>query len=1124
MYLRRIELYGFKSFAHEVVLELSPGITALVGPNGGGKSNVVDAVRWVLGEQRIRELRAERWEELLFAGSPGRRPAQVTEAFLEFDNTDGAMSEWPEVLRVGRRLYRHGESEYLIGSRVVRLKDVTDLFLDSGLGRAAYAIIGQGRVEQTLLQRPHERLEQLEEAAGTTRYKVRRRETAQQLEAVRRQLTRVADVERQVQLEQDQVADAAQREERYRGLEAERRRLLAQIRAVRRTFWQQEAGRAEAARAAAEAAWEQAEAARRAAEGALEEATADHGQAAARYAEAEAAVRVCRQAVEQAKRDAARWEERALAAQRRAAEARALLAAESEVPDAEPLPDDDDATEEANAFGATLLQRVNAVEERLHDLEARLKSRRAELSLRERQWEDRLRLEAELARVDASAASPLQVGDQLRQAVENAEETLARIESAHQETVHQRDQLRRYLNEQQTQLRVAEQHYTQRQARHRALQQLEAEGEGYAAGVRAVLRAQAEGQLRGIHGTLASLIETDDAYGVALQAALGGAGQDLVADSERSARTAIRYLQSRGLGRATFLPLDTVRAARPLPDDRDLVRQAGVVGWAIDLVRTADAFRVAAAHALGRVLVVESLEDAVAVGRLIAFRYRLVTLDGQLIHPGGAMTGGTPAQPGAWLRRQDIDRLARELAGEWERLEGLRELVAGVEGELAACEARLAALAADRAEARTRLTLAQERWRSVEPLLSAQDWGVDRETLANGLAEARRELGLAETAWDNARAEWQAARDELLRFQAQQEAAARQREERTAMRRRLVLERERQAARRAEATHRLQTVEAEWAEMSAGLSRAQEAAAQAEADLAAAESAAGECRQVLEAAERRREEARAVLRRLDGEARRQSGELLRRQTALQHIAAELARWSDGEEDAGTEADEAADLPPEEEWEPRLQQVEQELEALGPIQPGSLALYQRLSERRAHLQREREDIEAAVRELETTLAQLDASAEALRRETASRVEDLLQDTVRDLFGGGSARFRWVSDPEEGLELLIEPPGKRPQSLQSLSGGEKAMGALAWLFALLAIRPAPLVVLDEVEASLDELNARRFAQHLARRRHTQYLVVTHHKPTMEQADALWGFSADAHGISRLVSVRLDEEVTG
>jgi len=239
MYLRRIELYGFKSFAHEVVLELSPGITALVGPNGGGKSNVVDAVRWVLGEQRIRELRAERWEELLFAGSPGRRPAQVTEVFLEFDNTDGAMREWPEVLRVGRRLYRHGESEYVIGSRVVRLKDVTDLFLDSGLGRAAYAIIGQGRVEQTLLQRPHERLEQLEEAAGTTRYKVRRRETAQQLDAVRRQLTRVADVERQVQLEQDQVQDAARREQRYRRLESERRHLRAHIRAARRAFWQQ---------------------------------------------------------------------------------------------------------------------------------------------------------------------------------------------------------------------------------------------------------------------------------------------------------------------------------------------------------------------------------------------------------------------------------------------------------------------------------------------------------------------------------------------------------------------------------------------------------------------------------------------------------------------------------------------------------------------------------------------------------------------------------------------------------------------------------------------------------------------------------------------------------------------
>ncbi len=1124
MYLRRIELYGFKSFAGEVVLELSPGITVLVGPNGGGKSNVVDAIRWVLGEQRIRELRADRWEELLFSGGPGRRPAQVSEAFLEFDNRDGAVPAWPETLRVGRRLFRQGDSEYVIGSRAVRLKDVTDLFLDSGLGRSAYAIIGQGRVEQTLTQRPQDRLEQLEEAAGTTRYKVRRRETRQQLEAVRHELGRAADLEAQVAEEQKAVEAEAERESQYRALETERQALRARIRQYRRAVWTEAAARAESDLAALETVVRELGAE-------LSAVGQELGGLSVRIDEEQAAARVVAEAADQARRavdaqarEVTRWAERREGLERLAQQARETLAREEAALAETPWESWPGTEAEPEALeAADELQRLlGAAEERLAAAQALRDARRAEVEDRRRQWEERQRLQAQLARLVDSPGDLSRLGDRLAREAERAREELDGLEGTVRDGESQLAALRGYATEQRERLRLAEQHFAQRQARHRALQQLEAEGEGYGPGVRAVLRAQADGQLRGIQGTLGSLIEAEDEHLIAVQAALGAAAQDLVADSERTARAAVRHLQAHGLGRATFLPLDTVRPGRPLAEDRDLVRQPGVVGWALDLIRVPEAVRVAAAHALGRVLVLEKLEDAVAVGRLVNFRYRLVTLDGQLIHPGGAITGGSPAASGGvWVRRQEIDRLARELTDELSRLNGLREVVAGAEEEIAQAEARLLEWRARRTAAHSAWSAARMRLETVDDLVATHDVTLDEAALRAGLEEARAQWQTAEQDWEDARRRREEAREALLRRQAAHEESRRRRAEQEALAARVAEERERAERRRAEAGDRLRQWETERGEV---LRQWQDATLQLQerqADLARAEAEVTRYRDLLAETDRRRQAAAERERRVDHELRRRMQDRQKVEAERDRLVFQLAELGEEDPPVAAASEDWSDMPA---VEARLAAVEQALGRLPAIAPGSLALYQRLGERREFLRVQREDIERAAADLENTIAELDREVETRRMETATRVEKALQETVQDLFGGGSVRFRWQQEPDPGLELWMEPPGKRPQSLQSLSGGEKALGALAWLFALLAIRPAPLVVLDEVEASLDELNARRFAQHLARRRHTQYLVVTHHKPTMEQADALWGFTADPHGVSRLVSVRMGEEVTG
>lgn len=1140
MYLRRVDLYGFKSFAREMTIELAPGITVLVGPNGGGKSNVVDAIRWVLGEQRLKELRADRWEDLLYAGGPGRRPAQMAEAFLEFDNTDGAMPNWPEVLRVGRRYYRQGESEYLVGSRPARLRDVADLFLDSGLGRAAYAIIGQGRVEATLTQRPQDRLEQLEEAAGTTRYKVRRRETRQHLQQVLGELTRAADLETQVAQEIETNREAAALERRYVELDRERQALSGLLRVqdlirLRRELAAAETGEAEMAR--------QAEAVMGELSGALEHQGDLELEAAAERQDGEQRRRVLDELgrrVQKLQADVVEAEVRREGGERLRRELEEQLGEAM----AEDAPASADDTEEAGweAREASVLaeraerrQLMESLQAALGDVRTTLETRQAEVRAMSRQLDESRRVQAQLSRLAPDSDRPLaEVLTALERERAGAEADLERLEADRRQRGEHFRELGVYQERQREELRLMEQHFAQRQARHRALNQLEAEGEGLQAGVRAVLRAQAEGHLQGIHGTLATLVESDDRYTVAIQAALGGAAQNLVAETEHHARAAVRHLQTRGLGRATFLALDIVRGGRPSADDRDLVHQDGVVGWAMDLVRVRPQIQAAAQHALGRVLVLETLDDAVLIGRLINFRYRLVTLDGQVVHPGGAITGGSPASAGTvWVRRQEMDRLAQELVVELGHLEGARERVAAVEQERAEVLGRIEASQAAEEPIRERVAMLRSRLEALREL-AGESVVLDDSARVQLEAELSRRQGEAAVFAGQAR-ELEARLGELreadaadrARLEELETVRTRRRDEMT----RRAADADRLRARRAEMARRREAVELEMAAMAERARVAMEERDRQEVEL----------RKLLdqdqELAGRRQERERALadlrerVRGLEGEVRRRERQrehfaAVRQRVAFQLEQLEQAKHADPRDHihASTETRDRQEELDETEIaaaRARLRSVEAGLGELGPVNAGSLALEERLAERRQFLAHHREDIERAVAELEETITEIDREVESRRQTTAAELEDAVGRTVQELFGGGSARFEWTGEPDPGLELWIEPPAKRPQSLQSLSGGEKALGALSWLFALLSLRPAPLVVLDEVEASLDELNARRFAQHIARHRQVQYLVVSHHKPTMEQADALWGFTADGQGVSRLVSVRLGEE---
>ncbi|MDA8193812.1 MAG: AAA family ATPase [Thermaerobacter sp.] len=1127
MHLNRLDIYGFKSFGQDVHLEIPQGITALVGPNGGGKSNIVDAIRWALGEQRIRDLRADRWEELLFNGSSGRSAAKMAEVTLTFDNQDGEMPDWPEALMVTRRYYRSGQSEYLINGRPSRLKDVTDLFLDSGLGRFNYAVIGQGKVEAALLLRPSERLEQLEEAAGVSRYKVRRKETVAHLAEARRQLARVEDLLAETERQMAEVKARARTEEHYLGLETVRQQLRIRLELTSYRLAMQRARELEAARSEA-----------------VEERSALQGAAQAMETRIVAG-RAELQAVDRELAGLrARWQtshDGLLAAQAEAerlqTELSGLERERAHVQDQADLLRQQAAEAEqgsGEASGrAAAVQGAREREEELASQAARVRDQMSQVELLTRKLaaerapldEQRQQRERQIARWEG--ALNLKAGEDLgrvwQMRREEAKELERLVRQLTQELVRltdHRQTLRDFgqkLEREVTDLRMQ---LAQRQARLRALHHLEAEGEGLPAGVRAVLKAQQDGILGGILGTLGSLVDSDPELGLAIQTALAGSALDVVVGSETEAQAAVRHLKTHALGRATFLPLDTIRTAHVPERDRSLSRQPGVVGWALDLVKFPRPVAMAVMHALGRVLVTQNLEVAVRLGRLHHFRYRTVTLDGQLLHAGGAITGGsrtgreTPA-----TRKVEMQAITRWVEDEGRVLTGKEELLASSRQELDGVDQEIDALREILADRRNRWTAVRHEVQQESATGDPASWMGDYRATLERLAAIDRELASLQAQGEDLRVEWQRQTQALTEAaRAREQAEGRLREYEAVSRRqqqellRMASQIDRHAEQLEELARRREASLASRVRALAGieqLAAEREASNRGQADAAAR---ANRLRDDISQAEKRLRTLEYDRRRLDGLIGEVDQQLIRLRT----------RWESYRAEEGVEPFDSAEVKTAEE---RVTEVEGQLAQIGPVVAGSLALYRQLEERFRYLSSERDDVLHAETELQETLAELDREVERRVGETAERVEQAFKAACRTLYGGGDAGFLWgQGQADAGLELWVEPPGKRRSNIALLSGGEKALGGIAWLFALLYVRPAPFVVLDEVEASLDEANAARFAQLVtANRTASQYMIVTHHKVTMEAADALWGVAGDGKGMSRLVSVMLERDKT-
>ena len=1174
--LTALHLLGFKSFPDKTELRFGPGVTAIVGPNGSGKSNIVDAIRWVLGEQSGRALRSPRAPDLIFKGTATRKPLGLAQVTMVLDNSDRSLPvEYTEVA-ITRRIFRSGESEFLLNGSPCRLKDIQELLLGTGLGRGGMAVVGQGEVDSILSAHPQDRRLLLEETAGTSRYQAQKREAMNKLAQARADLERVRDLVGELETRARDLQVQAAVAARYRELaqklqQYQAARLAREWLAVWRR-WQQAERETEAARAAlaeAQAALEALEAEVQAVQRELAEALARRDTASRALQDAEARrtelahrlelARVQRQAAAQrlaglqhdrARREQERREtQEELAklseqwAQEEAAvrELRATVAAQERELAGYDAQHQEVVSrlEQARAEVLEVLQETAQARNEVRRLEADIAGLRAR----------RERLAAALAGLEAEHAAARKSLAEAEEAADRDAAEARRWQQAAQARATELVRARETLAEARRQLERTKAALQEVQATRQALQRLEESHAGYQPAVRAVLGAKP--RLEGLVGTVAQLLVVPAQVEVAVQVALGAAAQYIVTVDEHALQRAIEYLKSRSAGRATFLALDTLRG-RPWPQElAGALAAPGVVGRAADLVQSEPRLRVVAEHLLGRTLVVETLPRALELARGFPASVRLVTLSGDLVVPGGPVTGGSPPREtdgGLLARRRELRELAeragrlqeehqqreqatiaaaarveeleRELGAAREAAQRVemalarqREFAASLGKEVQRLDKAIALNKEEQAEAERAESEARRRLADLQQRLAGLESREDelRQTLADLTEQSRREEASRRRRAD-------ALAEIRARLAAQEEALkglARQRDQWTAQLAALAAEEERLARAEDELRAEDERLQAEAARLERELPGAEQAVAEGRAVLEREEAAVA--RAQLAAAEREEQWRRA------GASAAQLRERVwaleadggRQRAALDALGDRLRELGIAPETAA-EVAAAGGNPSAQE----VRRLQEELEALGPVNLAAAQELTAVEQRLGFLREQQADLERAVASLEEAIARLDRLCEERFTKTLEQVAAAFDRIFQRLFGGGRAELS-VVPPDGGVDVHVQLPGRRTQHLLALSGGERALTAIALLFAMLQVNPSPFYVLDEIDAALDEANLGRFRQLLEEAAQTaQVIVITHRATTMEAAGVLYGVTAAHPGVSTLVSVDLQQ----
>ena len=1175
MVFKELEIQGFKSFPDKVKITFDEGVTGVVGPNGSGKSNLSDAVRWVLGETSARQLRAAgKMEDVIFGGTRRRGAMGFAQVRLTLDNSSHALDVEADEVTIGRRYYRSGESEYSINGQICRLKDVYELLLDTGIGRDGYSVIGQGRIAEIVAAKSSERREIFEEACGIAKYRYRKNEAERRLAAAAENLERLRDILGELEARVGPLEKESEKARKFLELSARRKTLEV-------TLWTDGVHRAkEAVRRqvrdyeTAQADYERFDRQTKAAESEAEEIRMQAQQLTIAVERLNGDIRSITEQISGSESRIAVLENDIARNEESAADLRAEIAAGQQ-----------DSTEAAAALerhravaksmelaGRKLAAELDALNDELVRLTrendqsgARRDTLRGEVTaLTARHTEAKAAAEAAaetaLSRLPAleEAAEVLAVQrDDAKQDLEDTVRYLTTLAENEQQLKNIRAGLELKLKSRRAALEEAD-HAEQQlnreldAARQRlsVLRELEKNMEGYQNSVKTVMRAASARRLRGIIGPVSSILRVEPGREVAIETALGGALQNIVVENEAAAKAGIALLRSENAGRATFLPLDTVQPGVFRG------KLSGSARLASSLVQADARYSDIVSNLLGRIIVVDDINEASRVARDNGFRSKVVTLDGQVVNAGGSFTGGSVQRSaGLFTRKQELEelrvkaaKLQKECLAAQEKTDQCKQQADALNAELTAASSEQITAANDRVRAeaeRKRLEAAMEQ---AETALAARQKEID--TLNAQLADSREKAAQAEAQEAALAGEIEAKSGELNRI-AEGDDAFLTRQRALA---------EQVSAKRLEQVSRQKDAELAQAQIEALEQRTRDAEsrrAALEESLAALAARSDACRAEIEAIRKAKTDSRAEIEAKETEIRKATEQRLSCQQAETEALARARTAADSREEMGREmarlAERKAAAESEydataaklwDEYQLTVSQAEElcvefdslpalraqvadlrnQIRALGNVNVSAIEEYQEVRERYDALSAQVADVEGSRNELTRMIASLSGQMKEIFTDSFRAINENFGRIFAELFGGGEASLVLEDESDVlscGIGIQVAPPGKVIKNLEALSGGEQALVAISIYFAILAVNPAPFCILDEIEAALDDANVSRFAQYLRRvSDKTQFIVITHRRGTMEAANVLYGVTMQEDGVSKLLKLDLEQ----
>ncbi len=1181
MYLKSLEVQGFKSFPDKTLIRFGDDITAIVGPNGSGKSNISDAILWVMGEQSSKTLRGAKMEVVSFGGTQKRPAVGFAEATLTLDNSDRALAYDADEVMVTRRYYRSGDSEYYINKQSARLRDIHEMFMDTGLGRDGYSNIGQGRIDEILSLKSADRREIFEEAAGISKYRHRKEETERKLERTEDNLLRIGDKVSELELQLEPLKVQSEKAKKYLELKDE-------LQGVEVAVWLDTLDKLSAAAKKAEEDYASASFVLRQAhddldslyalseklgeelrsrDGELETVRLKVNMLEATHQQLDGQMAVLRGNVENNNQNIARIEEElrgqedrsggiqsqiALSRQRIAEIDGILLTKRQELDGHQRQL----AAMTANAQGLT--RQFLELRTQETGLAADIAGRQADIHGLEESRKQTDERAAELSQDLSSGA------ERIRQAKENLDASRTELRKAQEEVtasnnmiagfslrqatrVKRRDDLAEKLRELTAKLDSVS-------AKTKVYRAMERDFESYQKSVKMVMQEAQRGVLRNVHGPVSRLIRTDDANTVAIEIALGGAMQQIVVDSESDGKAAISYLKRTGGGRATFLPLSTIQGKTL--QETGLEHCRGFVGIASDLVTCNDRYRGIVENLLGRTVIVQDIDAAIAMANKYRNRFKIVTLDGQVMNPGGSMTGGSVNKEAGILSRanelekltqqekklqneKDIlsvelqeaqraaDQVEYQISTAKEQLREAEDQVLRLQGQEKQHEILLGAIEEAAASAQKEYDSLMERRRTDGERIAAQHAKI--EVFTQQLEKIRQQITLLEGSQSEASQATAIITDSMTVLKT--EEAALEAERHTALSHIADMQ-DLSRAMEGDREKKLMLIEATRVDSA----RLEEQIAVLKAQQQDNDAQALKMREQMQSVLTARMEAEAEKTRSERDAQEKNKDILNMERACalleqKKLASSMEErqivdklWDSYGLTPGTAAEHRGQIDSVTAGNRRIAELKRKISGLGTPNLGAIEEYARVNERYSYLVEQRDDVLTSKRELESIIRGITQEMTTIFVTEFQKIDHYFGKTFEEMFGGGKGQLI-LENPQEpltcGIEIRVQPPGKQVKTITLLSGGEKAFVAIALYFAILKVRPTPFCMLDEIDAALDDRNVERFASYLRNLgQKTQFIVITHRRGTMEASDVLYGVTMQEQGISKLLRLDLNQ----